>query len=114
MLPEESRKEIQRMIDCGRPYREIASRFGVSTRWIIYSFLPREKRRLHCIKTIQYPKLAEWMYQNGVSRENIAEWTGLPQLTSNKILTGKLPPTFEFILKILEKTGMEFEEIFSN
>lgn len=113
ILSEEVTREIKRMLDSGHPYREISNQFGVSTSWIKYSFGSRRKRRLHCIRTIKYPNIAEWMYENEVSREDISIWIGLSQAHTNRILTGKIPPTFEFILKILEKTGMEFEEAFS-
>lgn len=112
-LSDDDIKQIREMINTGRSYREIAERFGVSRQYIGAKFGPRSTPSLYRMDQIIYPNLSEWMYRNEISRTELAKLTYFSQSHVAKILRGESSPTFEFILAVLQKTGMTFEEAFS-
>ena len=59
-----------------------------------------------------YPAIEAWMEKAGISQRAIAEKAGYCQKTVSLYLTGATPPSYYFILTVLEMSGMTFEEAF--
>ena len=75
-------------------------------------FGPRPKKSIPFINLIVYPNIAHWMYQNGISRADLAEISGISLACVKKFLHGYKDPSFDFIQTILEKSGMTFRKAF--
>ena len=98
----------------GATLQECADRFGV-TRERIRQITPPKgaktygKRRYEkCI----YPNIASWLIKNKYCYSRFAEAIGATSMTAQRWLTGKASPSKKSIDRILEVTGMTYEEAF--
>lgn len=112
-LSRENKKEIEFMVNHGFSYPEIAHKFGVTAGYISIKFGPRPKKTILFMDHIVYPNIAHWMYQNEISRTDMADITGMSSACVNNILNGKRNPNFQFIRSVLQRSGMPFEEAFT-
>ena len=98
----------------GYSYREIADKYGVSSeriRQIVgYGAKGRKVGNAKCI----YPNLTKWVIENGDSFNHINKETGICSSSTGfyQKLKGTSRLTICDIKKILEYTGMTFEEAF--
>lgn len=99
----------------GCTYQEIADRFGV-TRQYIQQTIPsdpivrRKTRQLE--KVCIYEGLAEFIKDHQMSSTQIGEIIGVCRVSTYQRLTGERKFNISDIRKILDYTGMTFEECF--
>lgn len=105
-------REIEFMVCDGYPYSYIAKKFGVSEGYVSARFGPRPKKNLPFMNLIVYPNIAHWMYQNEISRSDLAKISGISLTCVKKILHGSKDPDFDFIQAVLRKSGMTFRKAF--
>lgn len=92
----------------GHTLQEIADKYGVSAQYIS-TIVPRSfKTGVRCI----YPALKAWMGQKGYSAERIAKFCDVHRNTVYGWLNGKHTIDKPCIDKILQLTGMTYEEAF--
>lgn len=111
MLTKEEKKEVvEQYYRDGRTLRAIAADYGVSHQRIhqIVTGGPRRNKHLECI----YPGLRQWIVKKDYSARELAEVTGLSQRRLYSWLSGATNPPILAIKRILEVTGMDFEEAF--
>ena len=100
-------------------YRQIAEKHGVSKQYvgqICSQFNPKYFKVVQedgCI----YPNLRRWMNENKVSRYELLRRMGMFAAGMNcdvlrGIMRGEKSPRKEWIDKMLEATGMTYEELF--
>lgn len=65
-----------------------------------------------CTQERPFPKVMEWMGKNGISQRELARKSGYDPKTVSCYLLGDTPPSYYFILAVLELSGMTFEEAF--
>lgn len=110
MLTKEEKKEVVEQYRDGRTLRAIAADYGVSHQRIqqIVTEVPGRKKHMECI----YPGLRQWIVKKDYSARELAEVTGLSQRRLYSWLSGATNPPILAIKRILEVTGMDFEEAF--
>ena len=110
VLSKEQKREIVEQYQDGRTLRAIAADYGVSYQRIqqIVTEDPGRKKYMECI----YPGLRRWIEKNDYSAREVAEVTGLSQRRLYSWLSGATNPPVLAIKRILEVTGMNFEEAF--
>lgn len=116
MTREEKIEAFTMRID-GHTYQEIADKLGV-TRQCIHQMLGADRRSKVALndKGFIYPNLMKWMIENGVPIYDLYKKMGYTSSDSSKVykrLRGDIRFTICDIRKILEITGMSFEECFS-
>ena len=113
-------KEIRRLREEGVSATEVAQRLGIS-RSRVYQVFPGKKRKgFRTIRPEQniYPIWRNWMNENSVSVRMLAQLMGLDLCsTTYKSLygwmTGRCYPTKKNIDRLLETTGLTYEQLFS-
>lgn len=118
IFPPSKRKQMQMLRDQGLKYREIAEKFGVSKQYVCMVCSKRNPAYFTPIddKCI-YPKLRDWMNENKISRNEFVRRMGLTTHTGNisrfgSYLMGEAYPRKQYIDKMLDVTGMTYEELF--
>lgn len=102
----------------GLTYRQIAEKYGVSIQCVAQACGKSNPRYFKTIKdNCIYPNLRNWMNDNKVSRKTLAIRMGLvgfPATQDNigNYMTGKTDPPKRVIDKLIEITGMTYEELF--
>lgn len=103
----------------GCTYQEIADKFGVTKQYIQQS-LPSASRRSkkYNSKICIYAGLAQFIDEHNVTQRKLAEVINIkcPQGNATRFkkrITGETPFKINEIYKILEFTGMTFEECFA-
>ena len=61
---------------------------------------------------MKYPAIEVYMIKNELSLRQFAEKCGIPTSTMCRLLKGKTEPTKSTIDKILNETGMTYEQCF--
>lgn len=104
----------------GCTYQEIADKFGVTKQCIQQSLFPSTDRRnkRHNSEICIYAGLAQFIDENNVTQRKLGrviEMNYVEQNSTNirKRITGETPFKINEIYKILEFTGMTFEECFA-
>ena len=95
----------------GASLQEIGKRFGVSV-LEADQMLPGHKRSFKGLKKCIYPAIQEFMVENRMSYNSMAALCDCTGTGLHSALTGKTSPTKFTIDKILETTGMTYEEAF--
>lgn len=116
MTKEDKIKAFTMRLD-GVSYQKIADEFGVSKQRIeqILKGNPGTKRESNASKCI-FTGLSDWIIQENMTLKKLSElmeWSKTSQMTAAKKITGKRELKMSEIRKILEMTGMTFEECFS-
>lgn len=104
-------KEIQEKYAAGMTQRALAAEYGVSQALI-------QKRcggpyRTYSHNYVKWDGISEYMEKNGVSARKMSEGTGITYAALYYILTGKHEPSKASIDKILNYTGLMYEEAFA-
>lgn len=99
----------------GNSLREIADKFGVSYQYIA-QILPSSAPAFHhptntekCI----YPAIRKYMEKNRMTYGRFASLCGLSPMSLYRNLTGDSTPLKKTIDRVLEVTGMTYEEAFN-
>lgn len=103
--------EILKLRSEGLSLAKIGDRYGISRQRvynILYPGIRQEKRRDAYI----FPNIAQWMNDNGESLTSLSKTTGYDISSVGSYLRGVTAPHYNFILAILQLTGMTFEEAF--
>lgn len=119
-MTKEQKLEAYSMRLDGATFQQIADKFGVTKQFIQQSLFPSDNRKVRasngsmCI----YAGLAQFIDDYHVTQRKLGELLGIKCVESSttrvrKRLTGKTPFTINEIYKILEFTGMTFEECFA-
>ena len=104
----------------GKTYREIAKKYGVTHQAVAAAcaiHMPGHFKP-YTEKEVIYPKLRKWLNDNEVSRNEFARRMGLVPYAKNSYrvsdyFRGKNYPLKETIDKMLQVTGLTYEELFS-
>lgn len=59
-----------------------------------------------------FPAIEKWMRDNEVNQQELGQKIGYSQQAISKIMSGKMPPSFDFVQAFLKLSGMTFEEAF--
>lgn len=113
-------EEVRRLREEGVSATEVAQRLGIS-RSRVYQVFPGKKRKgFRTIRPEQniYPMWRNWMNENSVSVMMLVQLMGLDlSSTTYKSLygwmTGRCYPTKKNIDRLLETTGLTYEQLFS-
>lgn len=110
----EQKVEAYRMRLEGATLRECAEKFGVSREYIRQITPPVEThpRRRRAYDSCIYPNIKEWMYQNRYSYYAFSKILDCSPASVYNVLMGKSSPNKKLIDKILDATGMSYEEAF--
>ena len=110
----EQKVEAYRMRLEGATLRECAEKFGVSRECIRQITPPVEThpRRRSNYDGCIYPNIKEWLYQNRYSYCSFSKLLACTPMSVYNALMGKVSPNKKFIDKILDATGMSYEEAF--
>ena len=119
MMTNEEKLEIVKRKIYGQPVKKIANDLGFNET-AIYAFLERfSKQRVEndAWKLCVYDGLSKYMHEHNLSAYALAKWFGNKEAstfsTIRKRLSGESDFTLSQIRKILEVTGMTFEECFA-
>lgn len=110
-MTKEQKIEAYTMLLDGRTMQEVGDRFGV-TRQRIQQLFPHATGREYKHHKCVYPNLAAWLRDRNMSRKKFSELIGASANAVNEWLRGKYGPNKYYIDKILEVTGLTYEEAF--
>lgn len=104
----------------GCTLQEIGNKFGISrerVRKILESTVQKESQMKKAREKVIYPNIAKWMGKNQISMGDFAGLIGLAESPGNQLrlsrkLQGGIGLRIVDIKKILNVTGMTFEEAF--
>lgn len=105
--------------EAGMTCREIAEKYGVSHQWV-HSVVGRyspERFRYVKEQACVYPNLRNWMNANKVGKREMLRRMGLEAYPKNStylytVMTGRRSPRKTYIDRMLQVTGMTYEELF--
>ena len=116
-MTDKQKKIAYAMIVDGFSVHEIAEAMRTSEKEIKKEFkfaLPKEpaKPKVHRTPGV-YPNLERWMKENRFTQKMVADVVGMTACNFNRICRGKQDIAKRYIDKILELTGMTYEECFA-
>lgn len=112
MTREEKIEAFTMRVD-GATYQEISNKFGVTKQCIEQMLRPRDRKRPKISKQCIYSGLAQYIKDNNLTYSKLEKIMGVNSVTTvSKKIKGKTLFTIVEIERILEKTGMTFEECF--
>lgn len=97
----------------GATYAEIAKEIGLATPEKVWKELRSALRMRGTNITGVHQGLVQWMNDNECSRSKLAKMTGLSDGTIRALLAGDRYPHGYTVEKILEATGLTYEEAFT-
>lgn len=113
MLTIEQKVEMHRMHLEGETYQAIADRFGISRQYAYYLL---SQKKLYRNVNVQYTGLKSWMKKFNYSVAKLARESGCTEnhnyVTVISYLQGSPHMDIDSIRKILQFTGLTFEEAF--
>lgn len=114
-MNKEQKVEAFKMRMDGYTYDSIAKKFNVSKQYVQAELSRSLKRK----SNVKYPKLQEWLEINNISNKKFCEIIGSNANVYNAMsvirksrMSGETGFKIDEIKKILEYTGMTFEELF--
>ena len=109
----EDKIEVFKMRLDGFTYQEIAEKYGVSRQYInqMLQNVISEKRN-KALNKIVYPNIANWLKDNERSISEFAIRVGIKRSALYNKLYGRNKFNSDEIKRILDVTGMKFEECF--
>lgn len=114
--------EVCEMREQGLSFQEIGKRLGVSKQYAydVFSYATRtgyiSYKQFDMIDSLKFKGIKNWMIENGVTlKEMNGKCTGVYNTNSSlvRFLRGSGKADIETINKILEVTGMKYEEAFT-
>lgn len=103
----------------GMTYQEIADSMGISKAYVailLDKTVKTSNFHIWPIELSPYPVLTQWMNDNQITRQELAEKLGYSPSTGSYYIITKIMRTDKFtkkeIDKLLEITGMTYEELF--
>ncbi len=96
----------------GSSFQEIADHYGVTKQYIHEILTKSFSRSRGAKRKTIYPKLEDWMNENGITFSKFSQYSGMPYVTLTQILKGKRMPNKVNIDIILKATGLTYEEAF--
>jgi hypothetical protein len=115
----ERRNAILADREAGMKYREIAEKHGVSYQRVAHICGKNNPHYFRFIteKTCTYPALRHWMNENKVSRAELlrrmyGHYEPTTSVRFRDVLNGKADPTKRTIDRLLNVTGMTYEQLF--
>ena len=102
----------------GYSYREIGEKFGVSRQYVeqtLKEILPNRNSTVRRTRTSEkciYSGLSDYIKQNNITMKKLMQVIGISHTTLNAKIIGEREFTITEFNKILEYTGMTFEECF--
>lgn len=113
-MTKEQKIEIYSMLLDGATYTECASKFGVSKQYVHKLFPQMSGRSVERrIEKYKYKNLVKWIYDNGYNLSTFSEAINIGVPNFNSLVLGHHDPSKKVIDKILDVTGMTYEEAFS-
>ena len=104
-----TRKEIMiAMYDSGMTYQKIGEIYGISRQAVQKIINNGDGIRLGALMKIPYVGLRLWMLENRVTISELRK-----RLGTRVVINGRSNPQMETINKILEVTGLSYEECFN-
>lgn len=98
----------------GNTIQEIANRFGVSKQYISKELrTERIRSNEKIVNACIYPNIRKFLVQERLTCRGFSNEFGLSYATLYNTLTGKAEPRKKTIDRILECTGLTYEEAFS-
>lgn len=113
-MTKEQKLEACSMRFDGISIQEIADNFGV-TREYIRKITPKISTKSVRSKNLElyiYPNISRWMQKNRVCASKLSKMIGTSASTVTNMLNGSVSTTKRIIDKVLEVTGMTYEEAF--
>lgn len=113
-MTKEQKLEACSMRFDGVSIQEIADHFGVTREYIgqitptINTLAVRRKK----LDSYIYPNISRWMKENRVCASKLAKTIGISPVTVSNMLSGRVNTTKSTIDKVLEVTGMTYEQAF--
>lgn len=104
--------------DNGLTYKQIAEKYGVSIQRVGQACGKENPKHFRMIQdNCIYPNLRNWMNDNKVSRKALAQRMGFvgyesTQYKIGQYMKGENDPPKKVIDKLIEVTGMTYEELF--
>lgn len=113
-MTNEQRVEMFRMRLEGASLQEIADAYGVTREYVRQLVPPvaNQARRRSDYSSCIYPVIAKWLFENRVSYFAFSLLCGTAQMRMYNALTGRVSPTKDTIDRILDATGLTYEEAF--
>ncbi len=96
----------------GITYEEIGKKYDISKQAVYQIIHPVERARKIQAEQWAYPNVAAWAKERGLSAASISRMTGLSQVTVLRLLKGTTKRTLQVVNKMLDLTGMTYEEFF--
>jgi transcriptional regulator with XRE-family HTH domain len=94
----------------GKTYRQIAEEYGVSFQGV-YSAVNYSRRTKEKIR--RWKRLSLWMEENNKTEADLTRLLGCSTGVLCVWRTGKGDPSMHYINKLLEVTGIPYEELFA-
>jgi ribosomal protein L20A (L18A) len=110
----ERNRAIRQKVASGRSYASVGAEYGIS-RQRVGKIYGSHRFRCEALETIIYPNLRNWMLKHEMCISNLSKIIGVRTGGSETLYTdlrGEHSMPYERIVKILEVTGMTFEECF--
>lgn len=111
----EQKVEAYRMRLEGATLQSIADEMGVTKECIRRNLPPIEGKSWTADAVLSrcvYPGIAKWLYENRCTYAKLGELIMVPQATMSRWMNGVSKPTKSNIDKILEVTGLTYEQAF--
>lgn len=115
MMTIDQKVEAYRMRLEGATLKSIAEKFGVSLEWIRKIVPPIEGKTwslYDMCNRCAYPGLGQWLFENRCTYAKLAEMIGAPDASVSRWMNGVHKMNKPTIDKILEVTGMTYEQAF--
>ena len=111
MKNDEKKKAFAMLVD-GATYQEVADELGISRQYVYKEFGSYFNRKCAAAEKYKYIGIRDFLLENNLNASKLGKAIGANAGYMNKILKGENSPSKKIIDKILEFTGMTYEEAF--
>ena len=112
-MTDKQKLDALKMLLEGASYSDVAKKYSLSRERIRQLFSPIMERDMRKRNGCIYPNFASWLKEKDLSYNKFAEMAGISGQQVSLVMSGKGNPTKIWIDKILEVTGMTYEECFA-
>lgn len=108
------KETAKKMLDNGCTYQEVAKHFGVSRQRVhaLFPYISKRARHKAGEYNYIYPNVNKYMKDNKISLMEMYRKTGINYNQLHRIFYGESNPSKKTIDKLLDYTGMTYEEMF--